>query len=90
MPEMDGFKLTALIRDYEREYDIRESIILALSADALPEHKQTAQEVGMNRYLTKPISKAVFIESLLEAERLYKKTGPLSPSKEDSMTQKAH
>lgn len=73
MPEMDGFRLTSLIRDYEKEYKITPSIIFALSADALPEHKTTAQEAGVNKYLTKPISKSVFIGSLGEAERLYKK-----------------
>jgi len=72
MPEMDGFKLTSLIRQYEKEYGIREATIFALSADALPEHKATAQEVGVNKYLTKPISKIQFIQSLAEAERLYK------------------
>jgi len=72
MPEMDGFKLTSLMREYEKEYGIKSSIIFALSADALPEHKELAKEVGIDKYLTKPISKATFIRSLVEAERLYR------------------
>lgn len=89
MPEMDGFKLTSLIREYEKECSVKASVIFALSADALPEHKATAREVGVDKYLTKPISKAVFIQSLVEAERLYRPKLALAPAL-TKLSQKAH
>ena len=73
---------------YEKEYGIREATIFALSADALPEHKATAQEVGVNKYLTKPISKMQFIQSLAEAERLYR--GRASQAPAETLSQTAH
>ncbi len=53
MPIMDGISATAKIREAEK----KKNIIVALTANALKEHKNQALKVGMNDYLTKPLSK---------------------------------
>ncbi|MCC6913044.1 MAG: response regulator [Rhodospirillaceae bacterium] len=59
MPEMDGFALTAEIRERERGTE-RKLPIVALTADALPGTAQRCLASGMDGYLTKPIdSKAL-------------------------------
>lgn len=51
MPEMDGFEATREIRKTNKEI-----IIIGFSADVTKETIQGAKNVGMNDYLTKPIS----------------------------------
>ncbi|HLT50909.1 MAG TPA: response regulator [Arenibacter sp.] len=51
MPEMDGFEATREIRKTNKEI-----IIIGFSADVTKETIQDAKDVGMNDYLTKPIS----------------------------------
>jgi CheY-like chemotaxis protein/HPt (histidine-containing phosphotransfer) domain-containing protein len=54
MPEMDGFTLTAKIREREAGGQTRLPIV-ALTADALPGTERRCLEAGMDGYLTKPI-----------------------------------
>lgn len=54
MPEMDGFALTAAVRERERTHGERLPII-ALTADALSGTEEKCLEAGMDGYLTKPI-----------------------------------
>ncbi len=58
MPEMDGLTAAAQIRADAR-YDGLP--IIAVTANASPEHKQESREAGMNDHLTKPV----------DAEKLY-------------------
>lgn len=51
MPEMNGFEATKEIRKTNKEI-----IIIGFSADVTKETIQGARDVGMNDYLTKPIS----------------------------------
>lgn len=51
MPEMDGFEATREIRKTDKEI-----VIIGFSADVTKETIQGARDVGMNDYLTKPIS----------------------------------
>ena len=51
MPILDGYKATKAIRSAGRH----ELIICGLSANAMTEDKQKAEQAGMNDYLTKPI-----------------------------------
>lgn len=51
MPEMDGFEATREIRKTNKDI-----IIIGFSADVTKETIEGAKEVGMNDYLTKPIS----------------------------------
>ena len=54
MPEMDGYELSAAIRDLEDRMG-RESVpIVALTANALKEEAARCQAAGMNDFITKP------------------------------------
>ncbi len=55
MPEMDGFELTAAIRQSEAA-DAPRLPIVALTADALTGTEQQCLDAGMDGYLTKPIN----------------------------------
>lgn len=59
MPEMDGYGLTAAIRaDEAQAGGVARLPILALTADALVGEVSRARRVGMDDYLTKPVSLA--------------------------------
>lgn len=60
MPVMDGFEATRLIRKQEHD----NVIICGLSANAMSQDRQMAQQVGMNDYLTKPV-KLVQLQEML-------------------------
>ena len=58
MPEMDGFELTARIREQEsssNKTDVQPSIIIAVTAWAMTGMKERCIEAGMDGYLSKPI-----------------------------------
>ena len=63
MPRGDGFETTARIRkmDDHRKANI---IIVALSASAFDEEKQSALDIGMNGHIAKPINFAELIDTL--------------------------
>ncbi|MBB3166906.1 response regulator [Simiduia aestuariiviva] len=56
MPEMDGFEATRSIREYERRNMLPDSIIVALTAHAMQEHREAVYACGMNHYLSKPVT----------------------------------
>ncbi|MDV7338250.1 ATP-binding protein [Terasakiella sp. A23] len=53
MPEMDGMDATSLIR--ESSPHNQQTPIIALTADAFPEHHKRFKEIGINEVVTKPI-----------------------------------
>ncbi|WPJ97544.1 ATP-binding protein [Coraliomargarita algicola] len=58
MPDMDGFELTARIREQECDADqanTARSIIIAVTAWAMKGMKERCMEAGMNGYLSKPV-----------------------------------
>jgi len=55
MPTMDGYDATHSIREMEQNLARKRSIVIALSAHALPEFRDRALQSGMDDYLTKPI-----------------------------------
>ena len=56
MPEMDGFEASRVIRQRESQRGWRRSIILALSAHALPQYQQMVIDAGMDGQLIKPVT----------------------------------
>jgi signal transduction histidine kinase/CheY-like chemotaxis protein len=62
MPEMDGFEATRLIRELPDE---RKAVpIIAATANAFVEDKDRCLLVGMNDFITKPITRAALLEAL--------------------------
>ena len=59
LPTMDGWTATAKIKEFEGVKDIP---IIALSAHAMPEHRDRALKAGCSDYDTKPVD----IKRLLE------------------------
>ena len=56
MPEMDGFEATRSIREFERQRNLSNTPIVALTAHALQEHRDAVFACGMNHYLSKPVT----------------------------------
>jgi CheY-like chemotaxis protein len=50
MPEMDGYESARRILEYDKNY-----IIIALSADRMPDAKKKAELSGIKEYITKPV-----------------------------------
>ena len=64
MPVMDGFTATAQIRKWEQERGTTPIPIVALSANALREEIQRSLDCGCDSYVTKPVRKALLLETL--------------------------
>lgn len=57
MPELDGWQTTKSIREWEAGHNThKRTIIVGLSAHAMPEHREKGRAVGMDSYLNKPAS----------------------------------
>jgi len=57
MPEMDGYKATKLIREFNKDV-----VIIAQTAYGLSGDREKAIEAGCNEYISKPISRALLFE----------------------------
>jgi len=57
MPVMDGYSAAKKIREWEKEKNVKEVSILALTAHALNGEKERCVQAGCSDYLTKPIKK---------------------------------
>ncbi|WP_044625329.1 hybrid sensor histidine kinase/response regulator [Neotamlana nanhaiensis] len=64
MPIMDGYEATEIIRKGGIGNAVINIPIIAVTADALPETKARALQLGMNDYLTKPIDKDLLINKI--------------------------
>jgi len=60
MPEMDGFEATRFIRE-NMEY---QPVIIAMTANAMPEDKELCLKTGMDDYLSKPMKIADMMDVL--------------------------
>jgi signal transduction histidine kinase/ActR/RegA family two-component response regulator len=65
MPEMDGFEATRIIRDRSSAVLDHEIPVIAMTANAFPEHRARALACGMNDFLAKPVDRLV-LASMLE------------------------
>ncbi|SEM39125.1 Response regulator receiver domain-containing protein [Syntrophus gentianae] len=66
MPVMDGYDATREIRKWERENQLEETPIVALTAHAFQEDREKSLLAGCTGHLTKPIKKATFLEAVAE------------------------
>ncbi|MGZ3778456.1 MAG: response regulator, partial [Mucilaginibacter sp.] len=53
MPEMDGLEATQFIREHSAKED--QPVIIAMTANAMPEDREICMRAGMNDYLSKPM-----------------------------------
>ncbi|MCP3957303.1 MAG: ammonium transporter [bacterium] len=63
MPDMDGFEVTAAIREADRESGGHIPVI-AMTANVLPGDRERCLEAGMDGYVAKPIEKAVLARAM--------------------------
>ncbi len=64
MPEMDGFEATAVITDLIFKGKIKNTPIVALTANAMKGDKERCLEAGMQDYISKPVKKNAFKDIL--------------------------
>lgn len=62
MPIMDGYEATIAIRNGEAGEDKKGIPIIALTADVMETTKTRVIEIGMNKYLSKPVDKDTLFE----------------------------
>jgi CheY-like chemotaxis protein len=66
MPVMDGYRATAMIRQWEQEHHRIPIRIIALTANAFAEDVQKSLAAGCDSHLTKPIKKATLLAAIEE------------------------
>jgi len=66
MPVMDGLAATRAIREWERQNNVRQVPIIALTAHALKGKEQESLEAGCTGHMTKPFKKAELLAAIKE------------------------
>jgi PAS domain S-box-containing protein len=69
MPVMDGYTATGEIRKWEKNKGGSETPIIALTAHAMTEDFQKSIDAGCTDHLTKPIKKAILMETIQKHAR---------------------
>jgi PAS domain S-box-containing protein len=81
MPEVDGLEATQEIRRLEG--DVSHVPIIALTGNALEQHRKQAMDAGMDDYLTKPFKKEIVLQkiaNLLAMSQNSPSSKPVSPA----------
>ena len=63
MPEVDGLEATRSIRNK----NMKQPVIVAMTANVMPEDRQECVKAGMDHYISKPINLELLVEVLKEA-----------------------
>lgn len=66
MPVLDGFKTTQAIRNGAAGETYRDSVIIALTANAMRGDREKCIDVGMNDFLSKPISRIDLLDKIAQ------------------------
>jgi CheY-like chemotaxis protein len=74
MPELDGLEAARRIRAAEREGESRRTPIIALTANAFEEDRESCLAAGMDGFLAKPLDR----ERLAAAIAAVRAAGPLA------------
>jgi len=69
MPVMDGYEATRRIRAWEKKNGFTPTPIVALTAYALKDDAQKCLDAGCDGYVTKPIKKAQFFDTIAKYAR---------------------
>ncbi len=62
MPEMDGFQVARRIR---QDIDLSEAVVMMLSSCDLPEDAARCRDLGISRYLVKPVMQSDLLDAIL-------------------------
>ncbi len=85
MPEMDGFQFASLVFS---DPDLDDCSIVMVSSAARPEDAARCREMGIARYLTKPVVQSKLLDSILEV--VAPSTGQRTAAVEDDDSAAAH
>lgn len=66
MPIMDGYEATIAIRKGEAGAENKNIPIIAITADIMDSTKDRVLEIGMNKYMTKPVDKESLFKNIFE------------------------
>lgn len=66
MPVMDGYEATVAIRKGEAGQEKKNIPIIALTADVMETTKERVMEIGMNKYMSKPVDKELLFKNIAE------------------------
>ena len=75
MPEMDGFEVTAAIREMETKTG-KHTPIIALTAHALAGQREQCLTRGMDGFVTKPIEPRKLLEAMISLSVAHRRTQP--------------
>lgn len=62
MPEMDGYKATGIIIDYEKKNSLQHTPIIAFTANAMRGDEEKCLAAGMDDYIAKPVQSKMMID----------------------------
>jgi len=66
MPQMNGIDATKKIRQYEKDYNIPQTPIIALTAGIVKGEDEKCLQAGMDGYISKPINQCTLFKTLKE------------------------
>ncbi|WP_374444501.1 response regulator [Epilithonimonas sp.] len=61
MPDMDGYQTMKIIRETE---PVSKTVIIAVTAQAMPEDREKCLEAGADAYVTKPINVDILLNTI--------------------------